>query len=202
MVLVPAQTSARLDRLRAEPERRIGWQYAVGLVFFLIANIGGSVIGVIANIVAHGGFTAAELNQPWPGTTIAMAIEATLSVLGFVLMMRWLAGRPAVELGRPWAGELSVGLAIGVGLMTLAVALVAALGGYRVSGVHVGVGLITGVAVGVGAGFAEEIFFEECWSGSSTSNWVAGPRSRSPRSCSAGSTSPIPRPPCGAASRS
>lgn len=159
MLQPPPQARTTLDRFRAEPERRIGWQYAVGLLFFLVASLGGSLIGVVLNVVVYGSLDAQTLNEPWPGTTVALLIEGALSVLGFWLLMRWLAGRPAVELGRPWASELLAGLGIGVGLMSISVGLVAALGGYRVSGAQFGIGIVTGLAIGIGAGFAEEIFF-------------------------------------------
>lgn len=157
--MLPAETVTVLDEVRSRRERNAGWQYLVGLVFFLVATIVGGIAGAMVNGLVHGEFTAEAVNRLWPGVATGLFLQAVLSVLGYQLMMRWLARRPAYELGRPRLGELACGLGLGAALVSLAVGLVALLGGYRVDGVQFGVGLLTGLAIGVGAGFAEEIFF-------------------------------------------
>lgn len=151
-------TAAELDRARERREPRVVWQYIVGAAFFLLANI---VMGIVAGViqVITTGDVSGNLD-PWPSLTIGLFVYAAVAVALNVVLVRWLAQRRVLEFGRSgWARELGLGLLIGAALISVSIGIIALLGGYRVSGVHVGTGILVGLAVGVGAGFAEEIFF-------------------------------------------
>ncbi|MFV0457566.1 MAG: lysostaphin resistance A-like protein [Actinomycetales bacterium] len=158
--VVPPDVEEALGRVRDRPEPRALWQYLFGFLAFLVANGAAGLVAVGVNAAYHHDLTPETAMAMWPGLTVGLFVQAIVSVALFLLMMRWLVKRPALELGRPrGALELGVGVGLGIGLMSLSVAIVAMLGGYRVTGFHLGAGLLAGLAIGVGAGFAEEIFF-------------------------------------------
>ncbi|MFZ0159483.1 MAG: CPBP family intramembrane glutamic endopeptidase [Kineosporiaceae bacterium] len=143
------------------PERRIGWQYPLAFVIFVLAQGLGVLAGLGANHAAHGSATPGDPSlTPWPGLAVMLAVQAVVSVALFVAVIRLLARRPVHEFGREGARrEFLAGLAVGTGLMLVVTGVLAALGVYRVSGASLNTGIAVGLMTGVGAAFAEEIVF-------------------------------------------
>ncbi len=143
------------------PERRIGWQYPLAVVIFLLSQGLGVLAGVGTNRVVHGSGTPSDPSlTPWPGLAVMLGVQAVVSVTLFLVVVRGLARRPVHELALPGAArELLTGLAIGTGLMLVITGLLAALGVYRMSGASLNTGIVVGLMIGVGAAFAEEILF-------------------------------------------
>ncbi len=91
---------------------------------------------------------------------LVMAIAgAPLALLGYWLLVRFVGGRPVIELGgrRAALRELAVGLAIGALLMCAVIAVLVLLGSYQVVDIGWSAGILTGLGAGVHAGFVEEI---------------------------------------------
>ena len=102
-----------------------------------------------------GGATVAR-----PGVAFIVAISVvTLTVLGYWLLVRFVGGRPVIELGGRGAAlrEFLVGLAIGALLMCVVIAVLALVGSYHVVDVGWSAGILIGLQAGILAGFTEEI---------------------------------------------
>ena len=102
-----------------------------------------------------GGATVAR-----PGVAFIVAISVvTLTVLGYWLLVRFVGGRPVIELGGRGAAlrEFLVGLAIGALLMCAVIAVLALVGSYHVVDVGWSAGILIGLQAGILAGFTEEI---------------------------------------------
>ena len=82
-----------------------------------------------------------------------------LTVLGYWLLVRFVGGRPVIELGGRGAAlrELLAGLAMGALLMGAVIAVLALLGSYHVVDVGWSTGILVGLQAGIVAGFTEEI---------------------------------------------
>ena len=82
-----------------------------------------------------------------------------LTVLGYWLLVRFVGGRPVIELGGRGAAlrELLAGLAMGALLMGAVIAVLALLGSYHVVDVGWNTGILVGLQAGIVAGFTEEI---------------------------------------------
>ncbi|MGP9612475.1 lysostaphin resistance A-like protein [Brachybacterium sp. AOP42-B2-9] len=143
--------------------RRRGLQLLLGVVVFLAAEM---------TVVTVGGLTA----SPWM-LLLGACAGAAVALGGYLLIVGLIGGRPGLGLrGRGKLAELAAGLVLGTALLTLAVGLIALLGGYRVTGISASPQLLAPLAVGIGAGVIEEIVFRgillrvlESWWGS----WVA-----------------------------
>ena len=81
------------------------------------------------------------------------------TVLGYWLLVRFVGGRPVIELGGRGAAlrELLAGLAMGALLMGAVIAVLALLGSYHVVDVGWSTGILVGLQAGIVAGFTEEI---------------------------------------------
>ncbi|MFT4200229.1 lysostaphin resistance A-like protein [Gordonia sp. (in: high G+C Gram-positive bacteria)] len=135
----------RDDLLRPEP--RPWWQLLAGIVIYAVAQLA-------------AGFVAGLFAVSAQGTMAGLAVAALLSIAGFLAVVPRLTGRPAYELRGPGATrEFGLGLVLGAATMCLAVGVLAAVGSYRVVDVGLGSGIGVGLMIGVGAAFAEEIFF-------------------------------------------
>ncbi|MBL8929751.1 MAG: CPBP family intramembrane metalloprotease [Kineosporiaceae bacterium] len=133
------------------PERRAGWQYPLGVILFLAAQ----ALGVAATLALRGTGSAG-----WLATATGLGVQALVAVALYRLLIHRLAGRGVHELGQGGAaGEFGLGLAIGTALMAVVAGTLAALGVLRVEGSSSSGGILVGLMIGVGAAFAEEIFF-------------------------------------------
>lgn len=139
---------------------------SIGMVFIAAA---GFLSSLIARAVQGGG--NALLAIP-----LAMLVAA-LFATAYVAFVRLIERRPASEFGlKGWAAELGAGLMIGLILFSAVVAIIAALGGYRVIGTNSAGVLVPALAISITSGVTEEIVFRglffrlvESWLGS----WIA-----------------------------
>lgn len=179
-------TTLQLDLGRPEPKPVK--QFLAGLGVFLVAQVASAfVLAAFAIVALFGdlatdagaaesislemsadadgmqvdGFELGDILALSPaGTAAGLAVGAALSVLGFLLVVPRLSGRRAFELTGPRAWrEFGIGLAIGAAPIVLAVGVLALVGSYRVTDVSLNWGILAGVMIGVGAAFAEEVFF-------------------------------------------
>jgi hypothetical protein len=157
----------RADLHRREPHP--GLQILLGLCGFLAAaGVGTGLVARVVTTAVHGtpGTDASAdpsawyAAHPWPGVAGGLVVEAALVLALYPALVHRLARRPVYELSRHGAWrELGVGAALGAAYMVLVVLVVWALGGYHVVSVGWDTGILTGLAVGVGPGIAEEVAF-------------------------------------------
>ncbi len=151
------------DLRRREP--RPAPQVLLGLVAFaLAAAVGTGVIGTLVTVAVHGSPSGDLVRwyaaHSWPGTAVGLVVEGVLALALYPVLVRRLASRPVYELAVPGAArDLGAGIALGTTFMVLVVAVVWAFGGYHVVSVGWDTGILTGLAIGVGPGIAEEIAF-------------------------------------------
>lgn len=145
------------------PMRLLGerpWmQLAVGIPLGLLAA---SVAGITQVGLAYGLQGAQSwddaLASPWPGQPLGMALQVAAAIFVMWFVATKIAGRPVYELERHGAmRELACGGVIGAGIVTIVVLLLLALGAYEVTDVTVGRGLLTGLLLGLGSAFGEEV---------------------------------------------
>ncbi|WP_058234936.1 CPBP family intramembrane glutamic endopeptidase [Devriesea agamarum] len=87
---------------------------------------------------------------------MALQIVAAIAVMAFVA--KRVARRPMYELERSGAlREFGYGTLVGVSVITVAIACLLALGSYRITDIIVGRGLLSGLLLGLGSAFGEEI---------------------------------------------
>lgn len=85
-------------------------------------------------------------------------IAVTVLCLSYAAYVRWLERRPATELSRAGAvQEFGRGLLLGSALFTLALALIAVLGGYSVSRYNPSDGILPDLSSAITASFFEEV---------------------------------------------
>ena len=153
--LVPVSPQWRIPPRKAE---RLGWlQLLLGILVVLGAQMIVGLLAVATGLVRLGGGAAAR-----PGVAFIVAISAVpLALLGYWLLVRFVGGRPVIEVGGRGAAlrEFLVGLAIGALLMSAVIAVLALLGSYHVVDVGWSTGILAGLGAGVFAGFTEEILF-------------------------------------------
>lgn len=144
-------------------DHRRGLQLLLGIALFVVAQlIMVSVAGLVGGPV---------------GSLIGALVGAAVAVGGYLLIVGPIGGRPGLGLrGRGKLAELALGLALGTALLILAVGLITLFGGYRVTGISASPQLLVPLAIGIGAGFVEEVFFRgillrvlDAWLGS----WAA-----------------------------
>lgn len=154
----PSTTEAR------PPERRGLLQLPLGIVAFIGSRILTTLVAVFvfaATAGATGVVSVGEiLASPGPAAPVGFLVGALFSIAAFVLVVRFVSRRPVAEFSRERAlSEVGLGLLIGFAVVALSVAVLAAIGVYRVTDVHLGWGVLTAVMFGVGPAVVEEIFF-------------------------------------------
>ncbi|MBB3157496.1 hypothetical protein FHS07_001180 [Microbacterium proteolyticum] len=146
------------------PERRRLIQLLLGAAAFVGSRLLTTVAAVLvfaATAQATGVVSVGEiLAAPGPAAPVGFLVGAAFSVLGFVLVVRFVSRRRVAEFSREGApAEVGLGLLIGFGVVAGSVAVLAAAGVYRVAEVHLGWGVLTAVMFGVGPAIVEEVFF-------------------------------------------
>ncbi|GAA4519366.1 hypothetical protein GCM10023160_03060 [Brachybacterium paraconglomeratum] len=144
-------------------DHRRGLQLLLGIALYVVAQL------VMVGVAGLVGGPA--------GTLTGALIGAAVAVGGYLLIVGPIGGRPGLGLrGRGKLAELALGLAIGTALLLLAVGLISLFGGYRVTGISTSPQLLVPLAIGIGAGFVEEVDFRgvllrvlDAWLGS----WAA-----------------------------
>ena len=153
--LVPVSPQWRIPPRKAE---RLGWlQLLLGILVVLGAQMIVGLLAAAAGLVrlGAGGWAVAR-----PGIAFIVAISAVpLALLGYWLVVRFVGGRPVIELGGRGAAlrEFLAGLAMGALLMGAVIAVLALLGSYHVVDVGWSTGILVGLQAGIVAGFTEEI---------------------------------------------
>lgn len=163
------------------PERRLVVQLILGVVLYVLCQLA-LPLGAIAGFLVSGDTrTGADvgtlLGEGGAPTIFAFGLSALIALGGFVLILRFVSKRSPAEVLGPQVGrEIGWGLLIGFGIVALGVAVLAAVGVYRVADVSFTAGIITGLMFGIGPAVAEEVFFRgfllrifDNWWGS----WVA-----------------------------
>ena len=155
-------------------DRRRLPQLLLGIVLFVVAELVMVAVSVVATILAGG--DGAQGAEPW-ALLLGAAAGSAVAVGGYLLLVGPLGRRPGLGLRGPGKlTELGAGLLAGTALISLAVGLIALLGGYRVTGFSASPQLLAPLAIGIGAGVIEEILFRgillrvlDAWLGS----WAA-----------------------------
>lgn len=155
-------------------DRRRLPQLLLGIVLFVVAELVMVAVSVVATVLAGG--DGAQGAEPW-ALLLGAAAGSAVAVGGYLLLVGPLGRRPGVGLRGPGKlTELGAGLLAGTALISLAVGLIALLGGYRVTGFSASPQLLAPLAIGIGAGVIEEILFRgillrvlDAWLGS----WAA-----------------------------
>lgn len=162
----PAVTapSWRTPGPRWHHERHAIWQLVLGVVGYVIAQTLSIVATISVNIAAGalppGAAARGESGPGWPGGFAGMLVLAAVGAASFWLVVRFIGRRrPAELLGPRWWLELLAGLGIGTLLFSLVVAVLAITGAYRITAVGLHPGILVGLGLGIGAGFAEEVLF-------------------------------------------
>lgn len=140
----PRSVNPRSSRLFNPRER-------FGLLILSLVLVGGPVL--------LGGSSALSiLMDPWTAYMLSFVAAVTLAYLAHALIVERRV--PPIELAPRRIGGLFVGLALGVVLFSLIVAVLAVLGMFRVQGVNAGYAWVQPViTVGLVAGVTEEILF-------------------------------------------
>ena len=151
--LVPVSPQWCIPPRKAE---RFGWiQLVLGILLFLGAQTASMFLVLIIG--------SARFNvDVKPGATLIMAVVgAPIAVIGYWLLVRYVGGRPVIELGGRGAAlrELGVGLGVGALLMCAVIAVLALAGSYHVVDIGWSAGILGGLGTGLSAGFTEEILF-------------------------------------------
>ncbi|WP_152353813.1 CPBP family intramembrane glutamic endopeptidase [Brachybacterium subflavum] len=166
-----SSTPPPAPRMVDRSDRRRWLQLVLGVLLFLVAEAAMMALALI--VTALAGHDIASGPAPWALLLGAVAGSA-IGVGGFLLIVGPVGASPGLALhGRGKLAELAIGLVVGTALIALSVALIALLGGYRVTGLSPSPQLLLPLAIGIGAGFLEEIFFRgillrliDAWMGS------------------------------------
>ena len=108
------------------------------------------------------------------GLLVGSLMAASVGLAGYWKLMRFVRGRTVCELAGPGKlRELGAGLAWGTALVCAVVAVLAAVGAYRVAAVGWDKGILIGLVAGIMGGVGEELLFRgvllrllEAWLGS------------------------------------
>lgn len=125
----------------------------VKLLIGLVAVIASMIMASIAL-----DFLAKPLGLgPW-GDVLRAALVVLVAGLAYAAFVRWIERRPVTDFGRRGAvREWAIGVALGFGAISLTVAIIAALGGYRITGWNPPSVLVPVLAMAIFSGVFEEI---------------------------------------------
>jgi membrane protease YdiL (CAAX protease family) len=125
----------------------------VKLLIGLVAVIASMIMASIA-----WDFLAKPLGLgPW-GDVLRAGGVVLVAGLAYAAFVRWIERRPVTDFGRRGAvREWTIGVALGFGAISLTVAIIAALGGYRITGWNPPSVLVPVLAMAIFSGVFEEI---------------------------------------------
>jgi membrane protease YdiL (CAAX protease family) len=122
------------------------------------------VIGLVAvaGAMLAGGAAWAFVTRPWElgpwGDVLSAVVVVLVAMAAYAAFVLWIERRPVTELGRRGAvREWAIGAALGFGAISLTVAIIAALGGYRITGWNPPSVLVPVLALAIFSGVFEEI---------------------------------------------
>lgn len=94
---------------------------------------------------------------PW-GKVLGSLVLAVLAMLAYAAFVRWIERRPVADFGRRGAlREWATGVALGFAAISLAVAVIASMGGYRITGWNPPSVLVPVLSLAIFSGVVEEI---------------------------------------------
>ncbi len=94
---------------------------------------------------------------PW-GKVLGSLVLAVLAMLAYAAFVRWIERRPVTDFGRRGAlREWAVGVALGFAAISLTVAVIASMGGYRITGWNPPSVLVPVLSLAIFSGVVEEI---------------------------------------------
>lgn len=140
---------------------RFGWiQFVMGILLFLTALTVSTPLLLITGSARFNVGGAVVFLRP-DGPLIMAVVSVPVAVIGYWLLVRYVGGRPVIELGGRGAAlrELGVGLGVGTLLMCAVIAVLTLAGSYHVVDVGWSAGILGGLGTGLSAGFTEEILF-------------------------------------------
>ncbi|WP_431031217.1 lysostaphin resistance A-like protein [Plantibacter sp. RU18] len=146
-----------------QPERRRILQLVLGIGLYIVCQLAmtAAAIGVFtATSTATSANVGEILTGDGPAAPVGFLVGAVVAIIGFIVIVRRVSRRPAVELRRDGAlSGILWGLLIGGGIVAGAMTILGILGVYRVESVQLGAGILTGLMLGVGPAVMEEVFF-------------------------------------------
>jgi membrane protease YdiL (CAAX protease family) len=136
--------------------------FAVAL--FILSVVLSSLVAAAITQALYGGeirdLQSYILEKPWPGLVVGMMVEAAVSYFGYKYLVKKREKREPLELGHKNSGrEIFAGFAVSAVFISTVILTLHLFGAYTITGIHPGYGILVGLALGIGAGFAEEIFF-------------------------------------------
>lgn len=154
-------------------DKRRGVQLVLGIVLFVVSQtlmvipvaVYATAMGQpeeIPNMIGFSGRSPELL--PTVLLCVGVAFGIAFSVGGYLFIVSKVGGTPGNGMkGKRKFLEFILGVGTGIVLIALAVAVICILGGYSVTGIHMGPtllpALLVAVAMGLGPGFMEEILF-------------------------------------------
>ncbi len=149
------------------------WRRVLGFPPLRLALLGGALFLILGT---SNGFVLRLAGEPWAAIAVVAAMAA-LALGVYAGFVRLVEGRPVAELSPAGMGQdLGLGLLVGAGLYTACVAVLMALGFYRIDGLNPLSFMLPAVAMALGSGIFEELLFRgalfrivEEWLGS----WIA-----------------------------
>ncbi len=152
---LPSESEIHTNLLRREPHTIV--QFFLGGLVFTLSQIATGIFLLISTRKIGMKFSQLEDHVMF---LLAMSLGALLSVVGFIITTRYLSQRKVFEFsGFKALRELGIGLVIGAVLVSIPVLVLWALGMYTVTGVGFTPAMFSALAIGIGAGFMEEILF-------------------------------------------
>ncbi len=133
--------------------RTVFFHPLVRLVFGLVA-----VIGAMMVVAALWPLVAGSLDLgPW-GSVLHAVLLSAAAMLAYAGFVRGYERRPVTDFGRPRAGrEWALGVLLGFAAISLTVGVIAALGGYRVTGWNPPSVLVPVLGLAIMSGVCEEV---------------------------------------------
>lgn len=137
-------------------------QGVVGLLLYVTAQVTAALFTLPLLIGSPSVDSAVSrlVTDPVP-STFFFVLYAVLATVAYWAMTKVMAptDHALIFARRGILSELAIGAGIGALLMTLGVAVLAVAGAYRIVDVGWDAGLVSGIAMGLGAAFGEEAFF-------------------------------------------
>ena len=142
------------------PVTRPGWfwrivQFPIARIFILLVASG------LGQALISGLFGQLRLGDENPLGALAISgAVIAMTVLVYVLFVRWIERRSATELALKQASrELGIGALLGFAAITATVFLMWLAGAYRVVGTHSALAMVAALTIGLVPAFTEEILF-------------------------------------------
>ena len=138
------------------------WKLAILFLAVFYCLVVATIIGDMITVMANGKPFAmyGVMENLWPGILVMAPLEAGLSFIVYILLMRKLLKEPIRDFCRVhvWR-ELGLGVLVSAICMVGSVLLWSALGHYKSNGIGLNKWVLIGIMLGIGPAVFEEIFF-------------------------------------------